>query len=178
MKKTFYLFTLIFLLNGCVESVALLGSSVGGASSGKVIQSSLNSTISYGIKKKTGKTPVGHVMAYVEEKNPAKKKDTCISFIEKTRSEFCTVVKKKISLTSISLKEKTLAIIEKKPGTINALVAKKTSKPKKIYIKEEKNFIDSFIQSIKSPRKLAVIKQTKNKKNSNNNYLNQFSFGR
>ena len=117
-------------------------------------------------------------MAYVEEKNPAKKKDTCISFIEKTRSEFCTVVKKKISLTSISLKEKTLAIIEKKPGTINVLVAKKTSKPKKIYIKEEKNFIDSFIQSIKSPRKLAVIKQTKNKKNSNNNYLNQFSFGR
>ena len=178
MKKTFFLLSLTLLLNGCFQSVALLSGSAVGASSGKLVQSSLKSTISYGIKKQTGKTPLGHVLAYAEKNNPERKKETCISFIEKTRSEFCTVVKKKISLTSISLKEKTLAIIEKKPGTINALVAKKTSKPKKIYIKEEKNFIDSFIQSIKSPRKLAVIKQTKNKKNSNNNYLNQFSFGR
>ena len=43
----------LFLLNGCAESVALLGSSVGGASSGKMLQSSLNSAISYGIKQQT-----------------------------------------------------------------------------------------------------------------------------
>ena len=95
MKKTFYLFSLLFLLNGCVESIALLGSSVGGASSGKIVQSSLQSTISYGIKKQTGKTPLGHALAYAEKNNPEKKKETCISFIEKTRSEFCTIAKKK-----------------------------------------------------------------------------------
>ena len=95
IKKTFYLFTLIILLNGCVESVALLGSSVGGASSGKLVQSTLQSTISYGIKKQTGKSPLGHAIAYAEKNNPERKKDTCVSFIEKTRSEFCTIAKKK-----------------------------------------------------------------------------------
>ena len=74
MKKIFFLFSLLFLLNGCVESVALLGSSVGGASSGKIVQSSLRSTLSYGIKKQTGKTPLGHALAYAEKNNPEKKK--------------------------------------------------------------------------------------------------------
>ena len=103
MKKTFYLFTLIFLLNGCVESVALLGSTVGGASSSKMIQSSLQSTLSYGIKKQTGKTPLGHALAYAEKNNPERKKDTCISFVEKTNSEICTIVKKRISLTKAKI---------------------------------------------------------------------------
>ena len=64
MKKILVLSTLMFLLNGCVESVAFLGSTAGGASSGRVLQSSLNSAISYGIKKQTGKTPLGHALAY------------------------------------------------------------------------------------------------------------------
>ena len=74
MKKVFFYLTALFLLNGCAESVALLGSSVGGASSGKIFQSSVNSAISYGVKHKTGKTPLGHVLAYAEEKDPEKKK--------------------------------------------------------------------------------------------------------
>ena len=106
MKKTFYLFTLLFLLNGCVESIAFLGSSVGGASSGKMLQSTVQSTFSYGIKKQTGKTPLGHALAYAEKNNPENKRETCISFIEKTKSEFCTIAKKKISLTSRVIKEK------------------------------------------------------------------------
>ena len=87
MKKTLPLLTLIFLLNGCAESIALLGS---GASNGRIVQSSLNSAISYGVKKQTGKTPIEHAIAYAEEKNPKKKKETCISSLEITRSEFCT----------------------------------------------------------------------------------------
>ena len=106
MKKIFFLLSIMFLLNGCVESIALLGSSVGGASSGKVIQSSLQSTISYGIKKQTGKTPLGHALAYAEKNNPERKKDTCISFVEKTNSEICTIVKKKISLTKAKIQSK------------------------------------------------------------------------
>ena len=115
MKKVFFLLSSLFLLNGCAESVALLGSSVGGASSGKMLQSSLNSVISYGVKQQTGKTPLGHVLAYAEEKNPEKKQETCISFIERTRSEFCTIVNKQISLTNIAIKEKTLEIVKKYP---------------------------------------------------------------
>ena len=135
MKKGFFLLMFLFLLNGCAESVALLGSSVGGASSGKMLQSSLNSAISYGIKQQTGRTPLGHVLAYADEKNPEKKQETCISFIERTRSEFCTILNKQISLTNIAVKEKTLAIVKKYPKnniTRDVTVLKKIVKSSKI----------------------------------------------
>ena len=135
MKKGFFLLIFLFLLNGCAESVALLGSSVGGASSGKMLQSSLNSAISYGIKQQTGKTPLGHVLAYADEKNPEKKQETCISFIERTRSEFCTILNKQISLTNVAVKEKTLAIVKKYPKnniTRNVTVLKEIVKSSKI----------------------------------------------
>ena len=115
MKKIFFLLSSLFLLNGCAESVALLGTSVGGASNGKMLQSSLNSVISYGVKKQTGKSPLEHALAYAEEKNPEKKQETCISFIESTRSEFCTILNKQISLTNIVIKEKTVEIVKKYP---------------------------------------------------------------
>ena len=158
MKKIFGLLTTLLLLNGCAESVALLGTSVGSASNGKILQSSLNSAISYGVKKQTGKTPLGHVLAYAEEKNPEKKQETCISFIERTRSEFCTIVNKQISLTNIAVKEKTLEIV----------------KPEDIALKEEKNFMSGFFQIKKSPRKLAIALQTKIKETSKNKHLNQY----
>ena len=110
MKKILLLFLTIFLLNGCAESLALLGP---GASNGRLVQSSLNSAISYGVKKQTGKTPLEHAIAYAEEKNPDRKKETCISSIEITRSEFCTIVKKQVSLTNTVLAEKTLDIAQK-----------------------------------------------------------------
>ena len=135
MKKIFFLLSTLFLLNGCAESVALLGSSVGGASSGKMLQSSLNSAISYGVKKQTGRTPLEHALAYAEEKNPEKKQETCISFIERTRSEFCTILNKKISLTNIAVKEKTLAIVKKYPinvKTRDIIVLKEIVKSSKI----------------------------------------------
>ena len=118
MRKILILLSSLFLLNGCAESVALLGTSVGGASNGKMLQSSLNSVISYGVKKQTGKSPLEHAFAYAEEKNPEKKQETCISFIERTRSEFCTILNKKISLTNIAVKEKTLLIVKKYPKNI------------------------------------------------------------
>ena len=112
MKKIPFLLLLFFLLNGCAESIALLGTS---ASNGRIVQSSLNSAISYGVKKQTGKTPLQHAIAYADKKNPENKRETCISFIEKTRSEFCTVVKKQISSTNKVLAEKTLEIVQKFP---------------------------------------------------------------
>ena len=107
MKKEFFLLIALFLLNGCAESVALLGSSVGGASSGKMVQSSLNSAISYGIKQQTGKGPIQHVIAYAEKINPEKEKEPCLSFIEKTNSEICAIVKKQLNITKSKIKNET-----------------------------------------------------------------------
>ena len=135
MKKVFFLLSIVLLLNGCAESVALLGSSIGGVSNGKMLQSSLNTAVSYGVKKQTGKTPLEHALSYTEEKNPTKKKETCISFIEKTRSEFCTILNKQISLTNIAVKEKTMAFVEKYPKdykTRDITVLKKIVKSSKI----------------------------------------------
>ena len=112
MKKILLMLSLIFLLNGCAESIALFGT---GASNGKIVQSSLNSAISYGVKKQTGKTPLEHAITFAEKINPEKKRETCISFIEKTRSEFCTIAKKQISLTNDALVKKSKEIVKKFP---------------------------------------------------------------
>ena len=112
MKKILLLSSTIFLLNGCAESLALLSS---GASNGRLVQSSLNSAISYGVKKQTGKTPLEHAIAYAEEKNPERKKETCISSFEITRSEFCTIVKKEIKLKSTVVIKKTADIVKEYP---------------------------------------------------------------
>ena len=112
MKKTLLLLSTIFLLNGCAESLALLGP---GASNGRFVQSSLNSAISFGVKKQTGKTPLEHAIAYAEEKNPERKKETCISSFEITRSEFCTIVKKQIKPKSTAMVEKTTDFVKEFP---------------------------------------------------------------
>ena len=112
MKKILVLLSTIFLLNGCAESLALLGTST---SNGKILQSSLNSAISYGVKKQTGKTPLEHAIAYAEEKNPERKKENCISSFEITRSEFCTIVKKQIKSKSTAVVEKTADFVKEFP---------------------------------------------------------------
>ena len=118
MKKILLSLSTIFLLNGCAESLALLGP---GASNGRFVQSSLNSAISYGVKKQTGKTPLEHAIAYAEEKNPERKKETCISSFEITRSEFCTIVKKQINIKSTVLMEKTVEIVKEYPKKIKEI---------------------------------------------------------
>ena len=100
MRKILGLLITLFLLNGCAESVALLST---GASTGKIVQSSFNSVMSYGVKKQTGKTPIEHAIAYAEEKNPKKKKEPCLSFVEKTNSEICALLKKQLKLTKTKI---------------------------------------------------------------------------
>ena len=64
MKKITGLMLTIVFLSGCVESVALLGPMSG---SGNMAQSALSSSVSYGVKKQTGKSPSEHVMEYVKK---------------------------------------------------------------------------------------------------------------
>ena len=104
MRKIFVLLTTMLLLNGCAESVALLGPSISGAGNGKILQSSFNTAISYGVKKQTGKAPLEHVKAYAEKINPEKEEEPCLSFLEKTNSEICAIVKKRLILTKSKIK--------------------------------------------------------------------------
>ena len=117
MKRIFVLLTTMLLLNGCAESVALLGTSAGTASNGKILQSSFNSVVSYGIKQQTGKGPIQHVIAYAEKINPEKEKEPCLSFIEKTNSEICAIVKKQLNIT------KSRIINEKKDSSLKDLAS-------------------------------------------------------
>ena len=99
MQKIFVLLTTLSLLSGCAESLALLGPASTSITGGNLAQSAVSSSISFGVKKQTGKSPMEHVMAYAEEHNPDKKKEPCISFVEKTNSEICAIVKKQLDLT-------------------------------------------------------------------------------
>ena len=104
MKKILLLLSMIFLLNGCAESLALLGTS---ASNGRIVQSSLNSAISYGVKKQTGKTPLEHAIAYAEKKNPEKKQSLFLnSSLINTTSEILPKFPKIEKIKEISLIEK------------------------------------------------------------------------
>ena len=154
MKKLSILFTSMFLLVGCAESMALLGP-LTGASNGKMLQSSLNSAVSYGVKKQKGKTPVQHALAYAEEMNPNKKKEKCISFIEKTNSEACMIAKKQITLVKSTLinKVSTAQINVKK--TAQAFV------DKSIKVKQE---VSSLDKSKKFTKEFFITMKTKIKK--------------
>tara|TARA_B100000795_G_scaffold231552_1_gene189430 strand:+ start:197 stop:592 length:396 start_codon:yes stop_codon:yes gene_type:complete len=103
MKKIFILLTSMILLVGCVESIAVLG---GGLTNGKLVQSSIQSAASYGIKKKTGETPMGHALNYVKKNNTIQEKNACSSFINKKDLEICLMVKKRIMSKQAKVKEK------------------------------------------------------------------------
>ena len=103
MKKFFILITSMFLLVGCIESVAVIG---GGASNGKIVQSSLRSVASYGVKQTTGKTVFGHAIDYVKTNNTLKKKSSCSSFVNKKDLEICLMVEKRIISKQAKIEEK------------------------------------------------------------------------
>ena len=93
MKRIFILLTSMFLLVGCIESVVTLG---GGFANGRVVESSLQSAASYGVKKSTGKGPLKHALNYVKDKKTINKKDSCSSFVNKKELEICLMVEKRI----------------------------------------------------------------------------------
>tara|TARA_B100001115_G_C15705061_1_gene342142 strand:+ start:398 stop:799 length:402 start_codon:yes stop_codon:yes gene_type:complete len=99
MKKIFSLSVVLLLFSGCAESIALLGPASTSVTGGNIAQSSFSSAMSYGVKKQTGKSPMEHAIAYAEEKNPNRKKEPCLSFVEKTNSEICTIVKNQLNIT-------------------------------------------------------------------------------
>ena len=67
MRKSIGLLISVFLLSGCFESSLVMGPAIGGAQ-GKLAQSSLSSAVSYGVKHKTGKYPIQHILKQKKEK--------------------------------------------------------------------------------------------------------------
>ena len=99
MKKILGLLLGLTFLTGCVETVALLGPTSTAITGGNITQSAFSSAVNYGVKKQTGKSVMEHAIAYAEEINPEKKKEPCLSFVEKTNSVICAIVKKQLKLT-------------------------------------------------------------------------------
>ena len=105
MKKNLCLLLVFTLLSGCFGSMAFLGSASTTAASGaggNIARGAFTSTISYGVKKTTGKLPLEHAIAYAGEKKPninKEKKEPCLSFTIKTNSKICSIVKKQLNST-------------------------------------------------------------------------------
>ena len=99
MKKILGSLLLLTLLSSCAESLALLGPTSTAVTGGNIAQSAFSSSLNYGVKKQTGKSPMEHAMTYAEEMNSQKKKEPCLSFAEKTNSEICAIVKKQLKIT-------------------------------------------------------------------------------
>ena len=103
MKKIFILLTSMFLLVGCIESLAVLG---GGASNGKLVQSSIKSGVGLGIKKRTGKSPLEHAFNLAGNDKRQKKQTKCSSFAKKKELEICLLLEKRITASKLKIKEK------------------------------------------------------------------------
>jgi hypothetical protein len=113
MIRKFSLIVILILLNGCVESMALLGPATSGLGSGKLAQSAASSALSYGVKQQTGKTPSQHALAYVKKHNPEEKKKRCLEFIKATNSKTCAALKENINKTSKKIVEVKKSILSK-----------------------------------------------------------------
>ena len=100
MKKILVLLALMFLFAGCAETMALLGP-ITGAASGKTLQSSIQSGVSYAIKKQTGKSPFEHALA-ASKKTDEKICDT----LDKEKPKSCNVITNKIISADSIIKEK------------------------------------------------------------------------
>ena len=97
---------LTLFVSGCAETVALLGPASTSLGGGNLAQSAVSTAVNYGVKKQTGKSAMEHAIEYAEEMNPQKNKEPCLSFVEKTNSEICAIVKKQLKITKLKILNK------------------------------------------------------------------------
>ncbi len=114
MKRVLSLLITLIMLSGCAETLALLGPASTSVTGGNLAQSAVSSAINYGVKKKTGKSPMEHAVAYAEKHNPEKKKTNCLAFLKSTESEICEAVKKNILETKKYFENKNKIIVRSK----------------------------------------------------------------
>ena len=93
LKKIFAGLFLLFFLNGCVQSTALLGPAYTMASTGNFYQAGLSYGSNQAVKKITGKSPTENIQNLVDNKKKKIKE-------EEKQEEFFTLVKNRIEKTS------------------------------------------------------------------------------
>ena len=92
-KNTIIGIFLLFFLNGCVQSTALLGSAYTMASTGNIYHAGLSYGSNQAVKNITGKTPTQNIKSLVDNKK--------IKIEEKQKQEeFFALVKSRIEKTS------------------------------------------------------------------------------
>ena len=84
---------LLFFLNGCVQSTALLGPAYTLTSTGNIYQAGLSYSSNQAVKKITGKSPTENIQSLVDNKQ---KKNV----EEEKQEEFFALVKNRIEKTS------------------------------------------------------------------------------
>ena len=62
MKKVIFVVVAALFLNGCFQVLALVAPAASGVATGKVYQSAISYSLSYGVKQTTGKTIIENVM--------------------------------------------------------------------------------------------------------------------
>ena len=94
LKKIFAGLFLLFFLNGCVQSTALLGPAYTLASSGNAYQAGLSYGSNQAVKKITGKSPTENIKSFVDDKKLKVEEE------EESQEEFFALVKSRIEKTS------------------------------------------------------------------------------
>ena len=135
MKKILVLLASMFLFNGCAETIALLG----GASNGKIVQSSLQSGLSYGIKKQTGRSPFQHILTYSEITD----QKICNTLNKKKLAKCNNTVTKQITSTKAIIDQKKQKINDVK-SKVREIAAEKKISFKKQFAKARKEGKDFF----------------------------------
>jgi hypothetical protein len=139
MKKNIVLIASMLLLVGCAESIALLG----GASNGKIMQSSLKTGLSLGIKKQTGSSPIEHVLTL------AKRTDQKIcDTLDKKKPESCNTITNQITSTKSIIDKKKRKINNAKSDAKNQMV-RANNKVKKIVSEKKESFKRKFAKARK-----------------------------
>ena len=140
MKKLFVALMLTTFLNGCVETLSMLGPAAMG--NGKLVQSSINSALSLSVKQSTGKTPTQHVLSILDQnqvKEPVKEEEKVlrqeISSLAKTKKDLKS---KKQETSSLTKTKKDLKSKTKDTKCITSLckIAKKNEKNIRYSIKQ------------------------------------------
>ena len=97
LKKIIAALFLLFFLNGCVQSTALLGPAYTMASTGSIYHAGLSYGSNQAVKKVTGKTPTENIKSLVDNKK--------MKIEEKeSQEEFFALVKSRIEKTSKIIK--------------------------------------------------------------------------
>ena len=97
LKKIIAGLFLLFFLNGCVQSTALLGPAYTLASTGNIYQAGLSYGSNQAVKKITGKSPTENIQSLVDNKK--------LKVEEKeSQEEFFALVKSRIEKTSKIIK--------------------------------------------------------------------------